>query len=125
MQQSRCLCERSRLGCLAVLVLTALLILLMPFTEHFCRWDTFPRGGPDLEFFVLCLLLLAGLVLVMAHRSTASPFFRLLAHRLIIVPYGSRAFFARGPFSLLSSKRDFSQGADSTFLSFPGIPLRI
>ena len=69
------------IGCRAVLILTALLILLMPLTEHLYAWDKFLQGGPDVEFGILCLLLFAGLVLLMAHRAVTSPLLVLLAHR--------------------------------------------
>jgi hypothetical protein len=124
-QWARYRCEVSRLGCVAVLGLTALLILLMPFTEHFCRWDSFPQGGPDLEFFVLCVLLLVGLVLVMAHRSAASPFFRLLTHRLVILSDRSFSMFGHRPSSSVLSGRGAGQGADPALLPHSGIPLRI
>jgi hypothetical protein len=73
-------------GCRAVLVLTALLIALMPLTEHLYGWDKFLQGGPDVEFGILCLLLFAGLVLLMAHRAVTSPLLVLLSYRLIALP---------------------------------------
>jgi hypothetical protein len=63
--------------CRAVLILTSLLILLMPVSEHVVHWDRFLQGGSDLEFGILCLLLFAGLVLLIAHSSTNSPVFLL------------------------------------------------
>ena len=73
-------------GCRAVLILTEVLLLLMPLTEHFCRWDKFLQGGPDVEFGVLCLLLFAGLVVLTSYRAVTSPFLVLLAYRLIALP---------------------------------------
>lgn len=86
-------------GCRAVLILTALLILLMPLTEHLYGWDKFLQGGPDVEFGILCLLLFAGLVLVMAYRAVTSPLLVLLAHRLIALPL--RCLRIPGPASFL------------------------
>ena len=86
-ERTRRLGEGRMFGCRAVLVLTALLILLMPIiTEHLYGWDKFLQGGPDVEFGMLCLLLFAGLVLLMAHRAVTSPLLVLLAHRLIALP---------------------------------------
>jgi hypothetical protein len=74
------------LACRAVLILTEVLLLVMPLTEHFCQWDNFLRGGPDVEFGILSLLLFAGFVLLTAHREVTSPFLVLLAYRLIAIP---------------------------------------
>jgi hypothetical protein len=64
--------------CRAVLILTSLLILLMPLSEHALHWDRFLQGGSDLEFGILCLLLFAGLVLLIADSAAKSPLFLLL-----------------------------------------------
>jgi hypothetical protein len=64
--------------CRVVLILTSLLILLMPLSEHVAHWDRFLQGGSDLEFGILCLLLFAGLVLLIAHSAAKSPLFLLL-----------------------------------------------
>jgi hypothetical protein len=88
-------------GCRAVLILTEVLLLLMPLTEHFFRWDRFLQGGPDVEFGVLSLLLFAGLVLLTSYRAVTSPFLVLLAYRLIALPLRRLSTF--GHFSLASS----------------------
>jgi hypothetical protein len=108
-------------GCRAVLVLTALLISVMPLTEHLYGWDKFLQGGPDVEFGILCLLLFAGLVLLMAHRAVTSPLLVLLAHRLIALPL--RCLRISGLNSFLFQAR-CSQKARLVF-SLPTIPLRI
>jgi hypothetical protein len=64
--------------CRVVLILTTLSILLMPLSEHAMSWDKFLQGGTDLEFGMLCLLLFAGLLLLIAHSATKSPLFLLL-----------------------------------------------
>ena len=70
-----------------MLILTGLLSVFMPLLEHFCRWDRFLQGGPDMEFGVLGLLLFAGLILLIAHQAAISPFLPLLlAYRLIAFP---------------------------------------
>ena len=63
--------------CRAVLILTGLILLLMPLSEHTMSWDRFLRGGSDVEFGLLCLLLFIGLVLLIAHGATESPLFLL------------------------------------------------
>jgi hypothetical protein len=50
----------------------------MPLSEHVAHWDRFLQGGSDLEFGILCLLLFAGLVLLIAHSAAKSPLFLLL-----------------------------------------------
>jgi hypothetical protein len=117
--------EERMLACRAVLILTEMLILLMPLTEHFCRWDKFPRGGPDVEFGILSLLLFAGLVLLTAYRAVTSPFLVLLAYRLIALPL--RCLSMSGHLSLDSSffPRRVRQEPPSAFSHLAGIPLRI
>jgi hypothetical protein len=63
--------------CRVVLILTSLLILLMPVSEHLVHWDKFLQGGSDFEFGMLCLLLFAGLVLLIVHSAAKSPLFLL------------------------------------------------
>ena len=112
-------------ACRAVLILTELLLLLMPLTEHFCRWDKFLRGGPDVEFGVLSLLLFAGLVLLTAYRAVTAPFLMLLAYRLIALPLRCLRIF--GHFSLAWSffHARIRQGTHLPHPSLTGIPLRI
>jgi hypothetical protein len=114
------------LACRAVLILTAMLILLMPLTEHFCSWDKFLRGGPDVEFGILSLLLFAGLVLLTAYRAVTSPFLLLLAYRLITLPL--RCLSISGHLSLTSSlfHARVRQGTPPAACPpLAGIPLRI
>jgi hypothetical protein len=113
------------LACRAVLILTEVLLLLMPLTEHFCQWDKFLRGGPDVEFGILSLLLFAGFVLLTAHREVTSPFLVLLAYRLIAIPL--RCLSISRYLSLTSSlfqARD-GQGISLAFFSPAETPLRI
>ncbi len=48
-----------------LLTLTACLLLVMPWTEHFCNFDKFLRGGQDLELGLLAVLTVLCLVLVL------------------------------------------------------------
>jgi hypothetical protein len=108
-------------ACRAVLILTALLIALMPLTEHLYGWDKFLQGGPDVEFGTLCLLLFAGLVVLMAHRVVSSPLLVLLAHRLIALPLRCLRLSALASFLLQA------RCSHKPLLAFslPAIPLRI
>jgi hypothetical protein len=114
------------LGCRAVLLLTALLIVLMPFLEHFCRWDRFLQGGTDVEFGILCLLLFAGLILLIAHQATTSPFLLLfLTDWLSNFPLQSLLAPARPlrALSLVEARCSYNTPLASSLL--PGTPLRI
>jgi hypothetical protein len=124
-ERTRRLGEERMLACRTVLILTEVLILLMPLTEHFCRWDKFLRGGPDVEFGLLSLLLFAGLVLLTAYREVTSPFLVLLAYRLIALPL--RCLSISRHLSLTSSlfQTRCRQGTPLAFSSLAGIPLRI
>lgn len=54
-----------------LLGLTACLILVMPWTEYFCSFDRFLRGGPDLELGLLAVASVVCLVLVLLHHAKA------------------------------------------------------
>jgi hypothetical protein len=120
-ERTRRLGEARMFACRAVLVLTALLISLMPLTEHLYRWDKFLQGGSDVEFGILCLLLFAGLVLLIAHRAVTTPLLVLLAHRLIASPLRCPGMSEQASF--LHQAR-CSQKAFPA-LSLPEMPLRI
>jgi hypothetical protein len=47
-----------------LVLLTTLLVLVMPVTEHLCNWDHFLRGGQDVEFNLLAALLFAAMVVL-------------------------------------------------------------
>jgi hypothetical protein len=47
---------------------TAVLILIMPWTEYFCQLDRFLRGGQDCELGLLALLTFFSLVLVLLQQ---------------------------------------------------------
>jgi hypothetical protein len=114
------------LACRAILILTEMLILLMPLTEHFCKWDKFLQGGPDVEFGILSLLLFAGLVLLTAYRAVTTPFLVLLAYRLIALPL--RCVSISGHLSLAASSFQalVRRGTPpAAFSPLAGIPLRI
>ncbi len=105
-------------ACRAVLILIEVLILLMPLMEHFCKWDKFLQGGPDVEFGILCLLLFAGLVLLTAHRAVTSPLLALLAYRLIALPVRCLSISCRLPLVSSSFEERSSQASMRGFF-FP------
>jgi hypothetical protein len=113
------------LACRAVLILTEVLLLLMPLTEHFCQWDRFLRGGRDVEFGMLSLLLFAGLVLLTAYREVTSPFLVLLAYRLIALPLRCLSISRHLPLTLSWSQAGYGQRTPLAFPSLAGTPLRI
>lgn len=107
-ERTRRLAEVRKLACRAVLILTEVLILLMPLTEHFCKWDKLLRDGPDVEFGLLSLLLFAGLVLLTAYRQVTSPFLGLLACWVMALPRRCLAISLHSPqiFPFLQTRCD-------------------
>jgi hypothetical protein len=122
---TRRLGEERMFACRAVLILTELLLLLMPLTEHFCRWDKFLRGGPDVEFGILSLLLFAGLVLLTAYRAATAPFLMLLAYRLIALPLRCLRMFGHLSLAWSFFHARIRQGTSPAFSPVAGTPLRI
>jgi hypothetical protein len=49
-------------------VLTAVLLLVMPWTEYYWHFDKFLRGGEDLEFGLLFVITMFCLALVLVQR---------------------------------------------------------
>jgi hypothetical protein len=56
-----------------LVLLTTLLLLVMPVTEHLCNWDHFLRGGPDVEFSLLAGLLFAAMVVLSMNGTMFQP----------------------------------------------------
>ena len=112
-------------ACRTVLILIEVLILLMPLMEHFCKWDKFLRGGPDVEFGILCMLLFAGLVLLTAHRAVTWPLLALLAYRLIALPMRCLSISCHSPLTSSSFQVQRTAGSMPAFSSPIGTPLRI
>ena len=65
--------EWTRLLSRVLVVLTILLLMVMPITEHLCNWDRFLRGGPDVEFSVLAWLLFAAMVVLSMQGAMLRP----------------------------------------------------
>jgi hypothetical protein len=66
-----------------LILLTTLLLLVMPVTEHLCNWDHFLRGGQDVEFNLLAALLFAAMVVLSMSGTTMQP---LLMQPLMMQP---------------------------------------
>ena len=56
------------LGGRLLILFTAILIFVMPWTECFCELDRFLRGGQDCELGLLALLTIFSLVLVLLQQ---------------------------------------------------------
>jgi hypothetical protein len=56
------------LGGRLLILFTAILIFVMPWTEHFWQFDRFLRGGQDFELGLLALLTIFSLVLVLLQQ---------------------------------------------------------
>jgi hypothetical protein len=56
------------LGGRLLILFTAILIFVMPWTEYFWQFDRFLRGGQDLELGLLALLTIFSLVLVLLRQ---------------------------------------------------------
>jgi hypothetical protein len=72
-------------------VLTSLLMLVMPITEHLSNFDRFLRGGTDCEFTLLAGLLFAALVVLAMHRDgtdAASVPYRMCYERIAALRWG-------------------------------------
>jgi hypothetical protein len=65
--------ELSRPLSRVLVLLTTLLLLVMPITEHLCNWDKFLRGGPDVEFSLLAGLLFAAMVVLSMNGTVLQP----------------------------------------------------
>ena len=66
-------CEWSRPLSRVLVLLTTMLLLAMPVTEHLCNWDRFLRGGPDVEFSLLAGLLFVAMVVLSMNGTMLQP----------------------------------------------------
>uniref|UniRef100_A0A372IRD8 Uncharacterized protein n=1 Tax=Paracidobacterium acidisoli TaxID=2303751 RepID=A0A372IRD8_9BACT len=66
-----------------LLLFTALLLLVMPWTESYWHFDGFLRGGQDLELGLLALITIFSLILVLSrHRKVRMAFLFAIAQML-------------------------------------------
>ena len=59
-------------GSKVALLFTVVLLLIMPWTEHFWSFDKFLRGGQDFEFGLLAIATIFCLVMVMLQHGKCS-----------------------------------------------------
>jgi hypothetical protein len=72
-----------------LVLLTTLLVLVMPVTEHLCNWDHFLRGGQDVEFNLLAALLFAAMVVLsMSGRMMRPPMMQPVVAAAVTGSYG-------------------------------------
>jgi hypothetical protein len=83
-------------------LLTTLLLLVMPVTEHLCNWDHFLRGGPDVEFSLLAGLLFAAMVVLSMNGTMLQP-------RMLQPAAGGRGGFR----NRTAARRAFGRGDSS------------
>lgn len=78
------------LGGRVLILITALLLLVMPWTEYFWHFDNFLRGGQDLELTLLSIAAVFCLMLVLSnHRRQASEFIAVIRRWwLMVLPKG-------------------------------------
>ena len=80
------------LGGRLLILSTAVLILVMPWTEYFWQFDRFLRGGQDFELGLLSLLTIFSLVLVLLQQRRQD-----VALLLIVKRWLSLVFEDPGP----------------------------
>jgi hypothetical protein len=111
--------ERSRPLSRLLVLLTTLLLLVMPITEHLCNWDHFLRGGPDVEFSLLAGLLFAAMVVLSMNGTMLQP--RMLQpERMQPVAAGNGGFESRTaahPYRHLSGSSRWCAAGPEDFIS--------
>jgi hypothetical protein len=76
------------LGGRLLLLFTAILIFVMPWTEYFCQFDRFLRGGQDLELGLLSLLSIFSLVLVLLQQRRQNVALLLTVRKWLSLVFG-------------------------------------
>jgi hypothetical protein len=76
------------LGGRLLILFTAILILVMPWTEYFCQLDSFLRGGQDCELGFLALLTTFSLVLVLLQQRRQNVALLLTVRRWLSLVFG-------------------------------------
>lgn len=102
-----------------LVLLTTLLLLVMPVTEHLCNWDHFLRGGPDVEFSLLAALLFAAMVVLSMSGAIMQP---LMMQPLMMQPAFAATHGRCGQaIPRAVARRGCSQRAACTPLRFSGL----
>lgn len=93
--------EACTVGGRILIVLTALLIAVSPWTEYYWHFDNFLQGGQDFEFGLLSTIMVFCLVLVLMQQSKRGLSFLFLLRRWLSVvfqplePASPRSSFCR------------------------------
>lgn len=103
------------LGGRLLIVLTAILLLVMPWTEHFCQLDKFLRGGQDCELGLLALLTIFSLVLVLLQQRRQNITLLLTVRRRLSL------FFEDGAPRAIAKACSLTAHSDATPLSTQAI----
>jgi hypothetical protein len=96
-----------------LVLLTTLLLLVMPVTEHLCNWDRFLRGGPDVEFSLLAALLFAAMVVLSMSGTIMQP---LMMQPLMMQPAFATA---NGPCGQATPRAVAQRGSSRRAASIP------
>jgi hypothetical protein len=74
------------IGGRALVLVSALLVMVMPITEYFWHFDRFPYGGQDFELSILSVLAILGLMIVLIqHAKSGVSFLFGLRQKLAMV----------------------------------------
>jgi hypothetical protein len=99
-----------------LIALACIVLVAMPWTEYFWRFDKFLRGGQDFELGILALITFLCLVLVLAQRMKRD-MTRLLAVRQFF------SFFFKDPGSVPAISSKTLETFHSERISCPSSPL--
>jgi hypothetical protein len=81
--------------CARMLILfSAFLLFVMPWTENFWHFDNFPRGGEDFELSVFLIVAIFGLALVLLQHGKRGVTFLLALRRWLSCVLQVRGFDA-------------------------------
>ena len=102
-----------------LVLLTTLLLLVMPVTEHLCNWDHFLRGGPDVEFSVLAALLFAAMVVLSMSGAMMQP--QMMQPQMMQPSFAATNGLCGERIPLTAARRGCSRRAASVPLRFSGL----
>ncbi len=112
------------LGGRLLILFTAILIFVMPWTEYFCQFDRFLRGGQDLELGLLALLTIFSLVLVLLQRRRQDVTLLLSVRRLLSLVFGDAVPGAAANACNLSMQSD-AEPSSSPALCRYNLPIQV
>jgi hypothetical protein len=98
------------------LILTTILLVTTPLTQHIWIWDYFLRGGQDYESSTLMILAILCLVLVLAHHRKQNVKLLLATRRLL-------SFISQDPLPARISLVGAISASYTECLASPGIEM--